>query len=147
MLRTQSKNMKNWSSSVNTSSSSVDTRDMFQKTFWPTWDSVSTLDQGYKPCKVWFRFDLPLVDFKMTVCASRSRLNGEEERLGVRISYSPATKNFSTRPQQVLKLVPKRNVFLTSARLFGRAWDSRGRPIKSARDPSTSARAIGRTCS
>ncbi|MQM23390.1 hypothetical protein Taro_056454 [Colocasia esculenta] len=37
--------MKNWSSSVDTSSSSVDTRDRFQKTFWPTWDSVSTLDQ------------------------------------------------------------------------------------------------------
>ncbi|MQL92008.1 hypothetical protein Taro_024630 [Colocasia esculenta] len=45
MLRTQSKNMKNWSSSVDTSSCSVDTRDRFQKTFWPTWDSVSTLDQ------------------------------------------------------------------------------------------------------
>ncbi|MQL98449.1 hypothetical protein Taro_031165 [Colocasia esculenta] len=45
MLRTQSKNMKNWSSSVDSSSSSVDTRDRFQKTFWKTWDSVSTLDQ------------------------------------------------------------------------------------------------------
>ncbi|MQM12578.1 hypothetical protein Taro_045497 [Colocasia esculenta] len=45
MLQTQSKNMKNWSSSVDTSSSSVDTRDRFQKTFWKTWDSVSTLDQ------------------------------------------------------------------------------------------------------
>ncbi|MQM17544.1 hypothetical protein Taro_050516 [Colocasia esculenta] len=37
--------MKNWSSSVDTSSSSVDTRDRFQKTFWKTWDHVSTLDQ------------------------------------------------------------------------------------------------------
>ncbi|MQL67849.1 hypothetical protein Taro_000106 [Colocasia esculenta] len=37
--------MQNWSSSVDTSSSSVDTRDRFQKTFWPTWDSVLTLDQ------------------------------------------------------------------------------------------------------
>ncbi|MQL68203.1 hypothetical protein Taro_000482 [Colocasia esculenta] len=47
--------MKNWSTSVDTSSSSVDTRDGFQKT-WDsvstlvstlvsTWDSVSTLDQ------------------------------------------------------------------------------------------------------
>ncbi|MQL86168.1 hypothetical protein Taro_018708 [Colocasia esculenta] len=33
------------SSSVDTSSSSVDTRDGFQKTFWPIWDSVLTLDQ------------------------------------------------------------------------------------------------------
>ncbi|MQL71015.1 hypothetical protein Taro_003331 [Colocasia esculenta] len=32
-------------SSVDTRSSSVDTRDSFQKTFWPTWDSVSTLAQ------------------------------------------------------------------------------------------------------
>ncbi|MQL89088.1 hypothetical protein Taro_021656, partial [Colocasia esculenta] len=46
MLQTQSKNIKNWSSSVDTSSSSVDTRDRFQKTFWKTWDSVSTLDQN-----------------------------------------------------------------------------------------------------
>ncbi|MQL69741.1 hypothetical protein Taro_002043 [Colocasia esculenta] len=58
MLQTQSKNKKNWSSSVDTSSSSVDTRDSvdtssssvdtrdrFQKTFWKTWDSVSTLDE------------------------------------------------------------------------------------------------------
>ncbi|MQL91227.1 hypothetical protein Taro_023843 [Colocasia esculenta] len=51
--------MKNWSSSVDTSSSSVDTmlqkqgkminsvdtRDRFQKTIWKTWDSVSTLDE------------------------------------------------------------------------------------------------------
>ncbi|MQM10692.1 hypothetical protein Taro_043591 [Colocasia esculenta] len=34
-----SKNMKNWSSSVDTGSGSVDTRDRFQKTFWKTWDS------------------------------------------------------------------------------------------------------------
>ncbi|MQL87904.1 hypothetical protein Taro_020457 [Colocasia esculenta] len=33
------------SSSVNTRSSRVDTRDSFQKTFWPMWDSVLTLDQ------------------------------------------------------------------------------------------------------
>ncbi|MQL69529.1 hypothetical protein Taro_001806 [Colocasia esculenta] len=33
------------SSSVDTGSSSVDTRDSSQKTFWPIWDSVSTLDQ------------------------------------------------------------------------------------------------------
>ncbi|MQM14857.1 hypothetical protein Taro_047791 [Colocasia esculenta] len=33
------------SSSVDTSSGGVDTRDSFQKTFWPIWDSVSTLDQ------------------------------------------------------------------------------------------------------
>ncbi|MQL83254.1 hypothetical protein Taro_015729 [Colocasia esculenta] len=35
----------NRSSSVDTRSGSVDTRDSFQKTFWPIWDSVSTLDQ------------------------------------------------------------------------------------------------------
>ncbi|MQL68353.1 hypothetical protein Taro_000612 [Colocasia esculenta] len=45
MLQTQGKIMKNWSSSVDTSSGSVDTRDSFEKTFWPIWDSVSTLDQ------------------------------------------------------------------------------------------------------
>ncbi|MQM22190.1 hypothetical protein Taro_055239 [Colocasia esculenta] len=33
------------SSSVDTSSGSVDTRDSSQKTFWPIWDSVSTLAQ------------------------------------------------------------------------------------------------------
>ncbi|MQM05567.1 hypothetical protein Taro_038378 [Colocasia esculenta] len=38
MLQTQDKIMQNWSSSV-------DTRDSFQKTFWSIWDSVSTLDQ------------------------------------------------------------------------------------------------------
>ncbi|MQM12782.1 hypothetical protein Taro_045701 [Colocasia esculenta] len=37
--------MQNWSSSVDTSSGSVDTRDSSQKTFWPIWDSVSTLAQ------------------------------------------------------------------------------------------------------
>ncbi|MQM23563.1 hypothetical protein Taro_056629 [Colocasia esculenta] len=37
--------MKNWSTSVDTSSGSVDTRDNSQKTFWPIWDSVSTLVQ------------------------------------------------------------------------------------------------------
>ncbi|MQL70582.1 hypothetical protein Taro_002894 [Colocasia esculenta] len=83
MLRTQSKNMKNWSSSVDTSSSSVDTRDRFQKTFWPTWDSVSTLDQ---------------------VAADTT---GKKNGLVWMISCSPATKNLSTRPQQVLILVPR----------------------------------------
>ncbi|MQM05137.1 hypothetical protein Taro_037945, partial [Colocasia esculenta] len=34
-----------WSSSVDTRSGSVDTRDSSQKTFWPNWDSVSTLVQ------------------------------------------------------------------------------------------------------
>ncbi|MQL99964.1 hypothetical protein Taro_032692, partial [Colocasia esculenta] len=33
------------SSSVDTSSGGVDTRDSSQNTFWPTWDSVSTLAQ------------------------------------------------------------------------------------------------------
>ncbi|MQL75188.1 hypothetical protein Taro_007574 [Colocasia esculenta] len=33
------------SSSVDTSSGSVDTRDSSQNTFWPSWDSVSTLAQ------------------------------------------------------------------------------------------------------
>ncbi|MQM04822.1 hypothetical protein Taro_037625 [Colocasia esculenta] len=33
------------SSSVDTSSGSVDTRDSSQNTFWPIWDSVSTLAQ------------------------------------------------------------------------------------------------------
>ncbi|MQL99963.1 hypothetical protein Taro_032690 [Colocasia esculenta] len=45
MLQTQDKIMQNWSSSVNTSSGSVETRDSSQKTFWPIWDSVSTLAQ------------------------------------------------------------------------------------------------------
>ncbi|MQL69086.1 hypothetical protein Taro_001356 [Colocasia esculenta] len=44
-LQTQDKIMQNWSGSVDTRSSSVDTRDSSQKTFWPIWDSVSTLDQ------------------------------------------------------------------------------------------------------
>ncbi|MQL72641.1 hypothetical protein Taro_004984, partial [Colocasia esculenta] len=77
MLRTQSKNMKNWSSSVDTGSSSVNTRD---------------------------RFDSPLVDFKMMVAADTT---GKKNGLVWMISCSPATKNFSTRPQQVLKLVPR----------------------------------------
>ncbi|MQM13932.1 hypothetical protein Taro_046858 [Colocasia esculenta] len=34
------------SSSVDTRSGSVDTRDSSQKTFWPIWDSVSTLAQS-----------------------------------------------------------------------------------------------------
>ncbi|MQL88906.1 hypothetical protein Taro_021477 [Colocasia esculenta] len=34
-----------WLSSVDTRSGSVDTRDSPQKTFWPIWDSVSTLAQ------------------------------------------------------------------------------------------------------
>ncbi|MQL79835.1 hypothetical protein Taro_012269 [Colocasia esculenta] len=82
-FKTQSKNMKNWSSSVDTSSSSVDTRDRFQKTSWRTWDSVSTLDQ--------------------VVADTTGKKNG----LVWMISCSPATKNFSPRPQQVLKLVPR----------------------------------------
>ncbi|MQM15726.1 hypothetical protein Taro_048678 [Colocasia esculenta] len=45
MLQTQGKIMKNWSSSVNTSPGGVDTRDSSQNTFWPIWDSVSTLAQ------------------------------------------------------------------------------------------------------
>ncbi|MQL70153.1 hypothetical protein Taro_002457 [Colocasia esculenta] len=43
MLQTQDKIMQNWSSSVDTSSGGVDTRDSSQNTFWPIWDSVSTL--------------------------------------------------------------------------------------------------------
>ncbi|MQL84064.1 hypothetical protein Taro_016568 [Colocasia esculenta] len=31
--------MKNWSSSVDTGSGGVDTRDSSQNTFWPIWDS------------------------------------------------------------------------------------------------------------
>ncbi|MQL99590.1 hypothetical protein Taro_032312 [Colocasia esculenta] len=38
-------NNANWSSSVDTSSGGVDTRDSSQNTFWPIWDSVSTLAQ------------------------------------------------------------------------------------------------------
>ncbi|MQL68356.1 hypothetical protein Taro_000646 [Colocasia esculenta] len=34
-----------WKMSLDTRSGSVDTRDSSQKTFWPIWDSVSTLDQ------------------------------------------------------------------------------------------------------
>ncbi|MQM22541.1 hypothetical protein Taro_055594 [Colocasia esculenta] len=45
MLQTQDKIVQNWSSSVDTSSGGVDTRDSFQKTFWQMWDSVSTLAQ------------------------------------------------------------------------------------------------------
>ncbi|MQL69894.1 hypothetical protein Taro_002193, partial [Colocasia esculenta] len=45
MLQTQGKIMKNWSSSVDTSPGGVDTRDSSQNTFWPIWDSVSTLAQ------------------------------------------------------------------------------------------------------
>ncbi|MQM20868.1 hypothetical protein Taro_053898 [Colocasia esculenta] len=42
--------MKNWSSSVDNRSSSVDTRDSFQKTFWPIWDSsVDTRDLPRTP--------------------------------------------------------------------------------------------------
>ncbi|MQM16786.1 hypothetical protein Taro_049746, partial [Colocasia esculenta] len=44
MLQTQDKIMQNWSSSVDTSLGSVDTRDSSQNTFWPSWDNVSTLE-------------------------------------------------------------------------------------------------------
>ncbi|MQL74782.1 hypothetical protein Taro_007139 [Colocasia esculenta] len=86
--------MQNWSSSVDTRSSSVDTRDPSQNTFWANLGqcvdtrsgSFDTRDLprtpsglGYKSCKVWFRFDPPLVDFTATVCAGRNRLNGEED--------------------------------------------------------------------
>ncbi|MQL93312.1 hypothetical protein Taro_025957 [Colocasia esculenta] len=56
--QTQDKIVQNWSSSVDTRSGSVDTvlqiqgkkgsvdtRDSSQNTFWPIWDSVSTLAQ------------------------------------------------------------------------------------------------------
>ncbi|MQL85076.1 hypothetical protein Taro_017595 [Colocasia esculenta] len=45
MLQTQGKIMQNWSSSVDTRSGSVDSRDLPRKPFVPIWDSVSTLDQ------------------------------------------------------------------------------------------------------
>ncbi|MQL86795.1 hypothetical protein Taro_019324 [Colocasia esculenta] len=52
MPPTQDKIVQNWSSSVDTrsgsvdtKSGSVDTRDSSQNTFWPIWDSVSTLVQ------------------------------------------------------------------------------------------------------
>ncbi|MQM19926.1 hypothetical protein Taro_052939 [Colocasia esculenta] len=45
MLQTHGKIMQNWSGSVDTSPVSVDTRDSSQNTFWPSWDSVSTLAQ------------------------------------------------------------------------------------------------------
>ncbi|MQM21563.1 hypothetical protein Taro_054606 [Colocasia esculenta] len=45
MPQTKDKIMPNWSNSVDTGSGSVDTRDISQNTFWPIWDSVSTLAQ------------------------------------------------------------------------------------------------------
>ncbi|MQM07584.1 hypothetical protein Taro_040425 [Colocasia esculenta] len=45
MLQTQRKNMKNWSSSVDTRSGSVDTRDLPKTPSGLCWDSVSTLVQ------------------------------------------------------------------------------------------------------
>ncbi|MQM05321.1 hypothetical protein Taro_038135 [Colocasia esculenta] len=45
MLQTQDKIMQNWSSSVDTSPGSVDTRDSSQKLSGSNWDSVSTLAQ------------------------------------------------------------------------------------------------------
>ncbi|MQM08055.1 hypothetical protein Taro_040902 [Colocasia esculenta] len=46
MLQTQSKNMKNWSSSVDTRSRSVDTRDLPRTPSGLCWDSVLTLVQA-----------------------------------------------------------------------------------------------------
>ncbi|MQL89147.1 hypothetical protein Taro_021714 [Colocasia esculenta] len=48
------------------------------------------------------RFDLPLVDFKMTVCAGRSRRNGEEDELLVVVPQLLSHQEPSIRPQQVL---------------------------------------------
>ncbi|MQL89073.1 hypothetical protein Taro_021648 [Colocasia esculenta] len=123
------------SSSVDTRSSSVDTRDSFQKTFWPIWDSVSTLDQCVDtssgsvdtsdflrtPSGLYWDSVSTLVQVVSTLVpfqgkTYRSRVTckhvaadttGKKNGLVWMISCSPATKNFSTRPQQVLKLIPK----------------------------------------
>ncbi|MQL68055.1 hypothetical protein Taro_000301 [Colocasia esculenta] len=83
MLQTQGKKMQNRSSSVDTRSSSVDTRDSFQETFWPIWDSVSTLDQ---------------------VAADTT---GKKNSLVWGSPAPPAAKNSSTRPQQDVNSSPR----------------------------------------
>ncbi|MQL78317.1 hypothetical protein Taro_010741, partial [Colocasia esculenta] len=89
------------SSSVDTSPGSVDTRDSSQNTFWPSWDSVSTLAQVVST----------LVAFQNTfwtkLVRSQQTKQGKKNDLVWMISFTPATKNFSTQPQQVLKLVAK----------------------------------------
>ncbi|MQM13444.1 hypothetical protein Taro_046368 [Colocasia esculenta] len=101
MLRTQSKNMKNWSSSVDTSSSSVDTRDSFPELSGSNWDSVSTLDEVVSTLE---SFPEHFLGCFGTVAADTT---GKKNDLVWMISCSPTTKNFSSRLQQVLKLVPR----------------------------------------
>ncbi|MQM23554.1 hypothetical protein Taro_056620 [Colocasia esculenta] len=114
MLQTQSKNMKNWSSSVDTGSGSVDTRDSSQNTFWAIWDSVSTLAQN----SFWAALGQCVDTTSSSVdtsgpsrtkhmVRSQQTKQGKKNGLVWMISFSPATKSFSTRPQQVLKLVPR----------------------------------------
>ncbi|MQL88283.1 hypothetical protein Taro_020840 [Colocasia esculenta] len=62
---------------------------------------------GYKPCKVWFRFDLPFVDFKMTVCAGRSRHNGEEDELLVVVPQLLSHQELLHTTPASSKLVPR----------------------------------------
>ncbi|MQM16826.1 hypothetical protein Taro_049788 [Colocasia esculenta] len=60
--------MKNWSSSVDTSLSSVDTRDRFQKTFWKTWDSsVDTSDFPRTPSGLYWDSVTTLVQVVSTL--------------------------------------------------------------------------------
>ncbi|MQL81822.1 hypothetical protein Taro_014293 [Colocasia esculenta] len=150
------------SSSVDTRSGSVDTKDSFQKTFWPIWDSVSTLDQlvstlDQLPETFWVKLgqcvdtrlgsvdtrDLPrkpsglfwnsvstLVQVVSTLEAlpeQKHMVKSQQTQQGKKMSFlwsihrSLATKNSSTQPQQVLKLVPKSSLLVA-----GRLKQDRG---------------------
>ncbi|MQL78316.1 hypothetical protein Taro_010740 [Colocasia esculenta] len=94
----------NRSSSVDTSPGSVDTRDSSQNTFWPSWDSVSTLAQVDTGTG---SVDTSGPSRTKHMVRSQQTKHGKKNDLVWMISFTPATKNFSIRPQQVLKLVPK----------------------------------------
>ncbi|MQL68843.1 hypothetical protein Taro_001135 [Colocasia esculenta] len=60
--------MQNWSSSVDTSSGSVNTRDSFQNTLWPIWDSsVDTRDLARTPSGLFWDSASTLVQVVLTL--------------------------------------------------------------------------------
>ncbi|MQM10782.1 hypothetical protein Taro_043682 [Colocasia esculenta] len=130
--------MKNWSSSVDPGYGSVDTRDSSQNTFWAIWDSsvdtrsgsVDTRDVPRTPSGLYWDSVSTLVQVVSTLVpfqgkTYRSRVTckhiaadttGKKNDLVWMISFSPATKNFSTRPQQVLKLIPRKMQYADRSR-------------------------------
>ncbi|MQM15355.1 hypothetical protein Taro_048301, partial [Colocasia esculenta] len=112
MLQTQDKIMQNWSSSVDTRSGSVDTRDSSQKTFWPIWDSVSTLAQENM-----LKYLLPIDDhveqmlhddgdvhamFDLQKCQGTSFINLQIQAVDSRCLSTHASRQSGDPPQLVM---------------------------------------------